>query len=59
MLLCNPLCTLAYAGASFLFFRGRIRYEEHRMLAFFGDAYVQYQKRVPTGVPFVKGFVMA
>lgn len=59
VLLCNPLCTVAYAAASFLFFRGRIRYEEHRMLAFFGDSYVQYQKRVPTGVPFVKGFVSA
>jgi protein-S-isoprenylcysteine O-methyltransferase len=56
VLLGNPLCTLAYAAASFLFFRGRIRYEERHMKIFFGQQYEQYQARVGTGLPFIKGY---
>lgn len=57
VLLCNPLCTVAYAAASFLFFRTRIRYEERAMRRFFGAQYERYQQRVGTGLPFIRGFV--
>lgn len=56
VLLGNPICICAYAAASYLFFRGRIQHEERAMIGFWGDEYVQYQKRVGSGVPFVKGF---
>jgi len=56
LLLCNPLCTVAYAMASYKFFKKRIHYEESAMFEFFGAAYTRYQHQVPSGVPFVKGF---
>jgi protein-S-isoprenylcysteine O-methyltransferase Ste14 len=31
-------------------------HEERALCNFFGDEYVQYQKQVPSGVPFIKGY---
>lgn len=56
VILCNPLCTLGYAVASWRFFRQRVVEEEITLLNFFGEDYVAYQRRVPTGLPFIKGF---
>ena len=57
LLLCNPVCTLVYAAASYRFFAGRIWHEERALLSFFGDAYRNYQRQVPSGVPGVKGYI--
>lgn len=56
MILANPLCTVAYALASWKFFNDRITVEELTLLNFFDYDYVDYQKRVPTGLPFIKGY---
>ena len=58
ILLANPICTIVYAIASFKFFESRIKYEEYHLLNFFGKQYSTYQQNVPTGIPFVKGFVL-
>ena len=51
LLLCNPLCTLAFAAAAWRFFDRRIRVEERLLASFFGDAWQQYRARVPSGIP--------
>ncbi|XP_065175089.1 protein-S-isoprenylcysteine O-methyltransferase-like [Sycon ciliatum] len=55
VLLCNPVCTVAYAAASWSFFNERIEEEEIALLNFFGRHYVEYQQRVGTGLPFISG----
>jgi protein-S-isoprenylcysteine O-methyltransferase len=45
-----------YAIASWKFFDERITVEEETLLNFFGEAYVDYQKRVGTGLPFIRGY---
>lgn len=55
--LINPVCLVGYIWASWKFFDERIHDEEITLIHFFGDEYLEYQKRVPaSGVPFVKGF---
>ncbi|KFM64833.1 Protein-S-isoprenylcysteine O-methyltransferase, partial [Stegodyphus mimosarum] len=56
IVLCNPFCTLIYAVASWRFFRQRVVEEEITLLNFFGEDYVNYQRHVPTGLPFIKGY---
>lgn len=56
LILVNPLCLLAYAYVSFTFFSERIYMEEFMLLKFFGDEYRQYQARVGTGIPGIRGF---
>lgn len=51
LLLLNPVCTLGFAGASWLYFRRRIRFEEARLLQFFGAEYRDYMARTPTYIP--------
>ncbi|RHY02000.1 hypothetical protein DYB28_012881 [Aphanomyces astaci] len=51
--LCNPLCTLAYAAASWSFFKDRIPYEEELLLEFFPAEYPAYKARTFSGIPFV------
>jgi len=58
VLLKNPLCFLAYTVVSWRFFRERIFEEEHTLINFFGDDYLDYQERVGTGLPGVKGFLL-
>nr|CAG4650444.1 EOG090X0CFU [Sida crystallina] len=57
LVLCNPLCTLAYSLVSWRFFSERIFEEEITLLNFFGDDYEAYQQTVPTGLPFIRGYV--
>lgn len=56
MVLVNPLCIVAYMVASWKFFKTRVEEEEVTLLNFFGEDYVQYQKRTCTGLPFIRGF---
>ncbi|CAN7986962.1 unnamed protein product [Ixodes hexagonus] len=56
VVLVNPLCIVAYACASWKFFKTRVEEEEITLLNFFGEDYVQYQKRTCTGLPFIQGF---
>jgi len=55
LLLCNPLCTPAFAYASWRFFDERVRDEECALVRFFGEEYIEYIKEVPTRIPFVHG----
>lgn len=55
-MLCNPVCFVGYCIASWKFFKVRVYEEEITLLNFFGDDYVQYQKKVSTGLPFIKGY---
>ncbi len=56
LVLCNPICTAVYAVVSWRFFKERVEEEEILLINFFGEDYVQYQRRVPTGLPFIVGF---
>ncbi|KAM4702736.1 protein-S-isoprenylcysteine O-methyltransferase [Rhinophrynus dorsalis] len=58
VLLCNPLCLVGYTLASWRFFRERIEEEEFSLIHFFGEQYLEYKKKVPTGLPFIKGVKM-
>ncbi|KOB67272.1 putative farnesyl cysteine-carboxyl methyltransferase [Operophtera brumata] len=53
--LLNPFCIIVYALASWTFFRERVFAEELTLITFFGHQYLQYQKKVPTGLPFIQG----
>lgn len=55
LVLCNPLCTLAYAGAAWYFFHDRIPYEEKLLVHFYGEKYTKYAKSTVIGIPFIKG----
>ena len=56
VILANPICVVLYACAVLTFYSERIHDEEFHLVRFFGEQYVQYQKRVPIGLPFIKGF---
>jgi len=56
LLLVNPLCIVGYALISWRFFQQRIEYEETKMIQFFGSQYIDYQQRVPTGIPFLQTY---
>lgn len=55
VILCNPVCIVGYTIASWRFFRERIEEEELSLIHFFAEAYVEYKKKVPTGLPFISG----
>ena len=55
VLLCNPLCAVAYTLASWRFFEERIRDEEYHLVQFFGEKYINYIQTVPTRLPFIYG----
>nr|CAG4645779.1 EOG090X0CFU [Lynceus sp. MCZ IZ 141354] len=57
IILCNPICTILYAMASWKFFNQRVYEEEITLCNFFGQQYTAYQKRVSTGLPFIEGYV--
>lgn len=54
IMLCNLLSTIAFAIVVWRFFSQRIPYEEYFLRRFFGPQYVEYARRVPSGVPFVQ-----
>lgn len=56
LILQNPFCLLAYIVASWRFFHDRVLIEEITLLNFFGQDYVEYQKDVGTGLPFISGY---
>ncbi|KAF7988115.1 hypothetical protein HCN44_007609 [Aphidius gifuensis] len=56
LILQNPFCLLAYTIASWRFFHDRVILEEITLLNFFDDQYVNYQKQVGTGLPFISGY---
>ncbi|KAF5281237.1 hypothetical protein FQA39_LY05123 [Lamprigera yunnana] len=58
IILINPLCVVAYAIASWYFFKERITIEEIMLLNFFGQQYCDYQENVRTGLPFIEGYVL-
>ncbi len=58
ILLANPICTVLYTIATWKFFKSRILYEEFHLIKFFGKQYLNYQSRVPSGIPFVKGCIV-
>ena len=55
VMLCNPICIAGYTLASWRFFRERIEEEEISLIHFFGDNYLEYKKKVSTGLPFISG----
>lgn len=55
VVLCNPICGVGYALTVWRFFRDRTEEEEISLIHFFGDEYLEYKKRVPTGLPFING----
>jgi len=58
ILLKNPVCSVVYALVSWRFFKERIHDEEHTLIHFFGERYFEYQDKVGTGLPGVKGLLL-
>ena len=56
LILCNPVCLFAYTVTSWRFFNERVEDEEITLVAFFGQQYVDYQKRVGIKLPFIHGY---
>jgi protein-S-isoprenylcysteine O-methyltransferase len=54
ILLCNPVCTLAYAYVSWNFFSKRIPYEEELLLRFYKEKYAAYTRTSIIGIPLIK-----
>lgn len=57
ILLVNPLCSILYPIAAFIFFKRRVYVEEQSLITFFGDDYRAYQREVSTGLPFIYGYL--
>eukprot|EP00892_Ulva_mutabilis_P006130 jgi/Ulvmu1/388/UM001_0395.1 len=57
VLLCNPICTIAFLFAVCRFFQQRIPAEEKTLLRLFGAAYEDYASRTPIRIPFVTGLI--
>lgn len=56
LLLANPLCTVAYALASWHFFRVRIPFEERLLCDFYPEEYYSYMRRSFIGIPFISSY---
>lgn len=56
VLLCNPVCAVGYAWASWKFFQERIEEEECYLLRFFGSEYRDYKQTVGIGIPGITGY---
>ncbi|ETS01445.1 isoprenylcysteine carboxyl methyltransferase [Trichoderma reesei RUT C-30] len=54
LVLGNAVCFVAYTAVLYTFFKGRIEIEEHKLVEFFGEDYVNYRKRVGTLIPFIR-----
>lgn len=53
IMLGNKLAAVGFVGTLWLFFSRRIRAEEASLVEFFGQSYVEYRKKVGTGLPFI------
>jgi len=49
----NPFSTLAYAFASWYFFKQRIPYEEKTLTSHFEEEYTEYIEKTWLGIPFI------
>lgn len=58
IILVNPVCILVYTLASWKFFHDRIIIEEVTLLSFFGEEYMEYQRKVPSGLPLISGYLL-
>jgi len=54
LLICNPLCSVAYAFASWRFFKVRIAYEEDLLQRQYPKKYSSYIDSSWLGIPFIK-----
>ncbi|XP_010914196.1 probable protein-S-isoprenylcysteine O-methyltransferase [Elaeis guineensis] len=54
LMLCNPICIVAFTMVTWRFFYRRIRFEEFFLRQFFRSRYVEYARQVPSGLPFIK-----
>lgn len=52
--LCNPICSVFYAWASWSFFNARIPYEEGVLLQTYHQQYAEYINRSYICIPFIK-----
>lgn len=55
VLLLNPVCCVGYAVASWKFFSERVYSEEQFLIEFFKQEYVDYKKKVWSGLPYIDG----
>ena len=53
ILLCNPLCVVAYAYTSYSFFAIRIQEEESLLLQQYPTEYPAYKQRTYVFIPFI------
>ncbi|KAJ5770640.1 uncharacterized protein N7511_002691 [Penicillium nucicola] len=51
LVLGNVVCFVGYSLVLWRFFSSRIKREEAYLISFFGDAYIQYRKDTPVGIP--------
>lgn len=54
LVLGNRLCFMVYMIVLWNFFNRRIKHEEQHLVAFFGDHYLSYRKRVGVWIPFIR-----
>lgn len=54
ILLLNPISLILFLSLLWPFFNDRIQDEEQYLVCFFGNDYVEYRKRTPTLIPFIK-----
>ncbi|KIX05755.1 uncharacterized protein Z518_03727 [Rhinocladiella mackenziei CBS 650.93] len=54
LLLGNRICLVAYAVVLWKFFNHRIMHEERHLVSFFGQDYLDYRKRTPVRIPFIR-----
>ncbi|KAI1167508.1 isoprenylcysteine carboxyl methyltransferase [Nemania serpens] len=54
LVLGNPICFVGYVVLLWRFFAARVKSEEGDLVRFFQDDYVDYRKKVGTGIPLIR-----
>lgn len=54
LVLGNPICFVGYVIVLWKFFSSRIQSEEGDLVRFFADDYIEYRRKVGTGMPFIR-----
>ena len=54
LVLCNPLCTVAFTAVTWRFFSQRIAAEDFYLSQFFGGEYLRYRATVRSGIPGIR-----